>query len=419
MFQRSSRAVTSIALVLGVIVVIATLVLVAGEARRLEQRHASNISLRPSSGSPRQVSVAPLPETNGEMCEWTPIRTAAALPQERLSARSAAAAVSSEADVRSANDADRAPLRVIRDTYPTYSAIAVDLNSNEVFLEDENLFGIKVFNRTDNTPPGAGFTEPKRLLGGTETKLEFNCGLYIDPKSGDVYSVANDVVDTLVIFPHDAQGNVAPKRQLHTPHGTYGITVDEAAQELYLTAEHNNGVVVYPKMAAGEQKPIRAIEGGQTRLGDPHGIAIDTKNNWMFVSNHGATNNRKAAGTGKFEPPSLAVYPLEASGDTAPIPVIQGPKAQLNWPAAMYLDQENGELYVANDSGDSVLVFRETDQGDVAPLRVIEGPDTQLSRADSVAADPHPQLDCGRHRDRCCGRSLWNDQRGRRKTTDL
>ena len=87
-------------------------------------------------------------------------------------------------------------------------------------MQDENLFGVKVFNRLDNTPANASFTEPKRVLGGLETKLEFNCGLYIDPVSGDMYSVNNDTVDTMVVFPRNAQGNMHPMRELHTPHRT-------------------------------------------------------------------------------------------------------------------------------------------------------------------------------------------------------
>jgi hypothetical protein len=74
-----------------------------------------------------------------------------------------------------------------------------------------------------------------------------------------MYSVANDVVDTMVVFPQDAKGNVAPMRELSTPHGTYGIAVDEAAQELYLSVQHSNSVVVYRKMASGEEKPIRTL----------------------------------------------------------------------------------------------------------------------------------------------------------------
>ena len=66
------------------------------------------------------------------------------------------------------------------------------------------------FQSYGQSAPSAAFTEPKRILQGINTKLEFNCGLYVDPNNGDLYSVANDTVDTMVVFPHDAEGNVAP-----------------------------------------------------------------------------------------------------------------------------------------------------------------------------------------------------------------
>jgi len=58
--------------------------------------------------------------------------------------------------------------------------------------------------------------------------------------------------------------------------------------------------------------------------------------------------------------------------------VIQGPKTLLNWPATLFVDQERGELYVANDAADSILVFRTTDSGDVTPSRVIQGSRTGI-----------------------------------------
>jgi hypothetical protein len=352
--------------------------LFTGQSNKLELSVPSAAALRRPTGYPQLIATQPLPELYGEMCM---LETASL--QERNAPRRAISA--NAAGVRSRN-ADRSPLRVIRDTYPTYSAIGVDTNSNEIFLQDENLFGIKVFNRTDSTPPGAAFTEPKRLLGGLLTKLEFNCGLYIDPKNGDIYSVNNDTVDTLTVFPRDAKGNVKPMRALRTPHRTYGIAVDELAQELYLTVQHPPEIVAYHKMANGEDKPIRTIKGDNTRLADPHGIAIDPQNGWIFVSNHGSASTPTKKG-GWFDPPSITVYPLKASGDAAPIRTIAGPKTQLNWPAHVYVDPEHGELYVANDGGDSVLVFRETDTGDAAPTRVLKGPRTGLKSPTSLFVD--------------------------------
>jgi len=360
-----------------VLAAVAACVIFAGPASKQPTARSEAVHLRPT-GYPQLIATQPLPETNGEMC---PVETA--FLQEPNAPQRTASASANRAPTR---DADRSPIRVIRDTYPTYSAIGVDTNSNEIFLQDENLFGIKVFNRTENTPSSAAFSEPKRMLGGLLTKLEFNCGLYIDPKSGDIYSVNNDTVDTMTVFPRDAKGNVKPMRALHTPHRAYGVAVDEEAQELYLTIEHPPEIDVYRKTANGEDKPIRTLKGDNTHLADAHGIAIDPKDGWMFVSNHGSSSSPGKKG-GWFDPPSITVYPLKATGDTAPIRAIAGPKTQLNWPAHIYLDREHGELYVANDAGESILVFRETDNGDVTPTRVLRGTQTGLKNPTSLFVD--------------------------------
>jgi 6-phosphogluconolactonase (cycloisomerase 2 family) len=278
-------------------------------------------------------------------------------------------------------------------------------------LQDENLFQIMAYDRMTNTPPQAAMSEPKRVIGGHHTNMEFNCGLYIDPKNGDIYSVNNDTLDTLVIFSREVRGDMPPTRQLSTPHRTYGIAVDEQAEEMFLTVQDPPHVVVYRKYAQGEEDPIRTLRGNKTQLADAHGIALDTKNGWMFVVNYGnaakyretppgsqGQGNRgqgggeggfggRIPGSGYFAPPSITVYPIKAEGDVAPLRTISGPKTQLNWPAHMHIDEAAGLLYIANDGGDSVLVFKATDNGDVAPTRVIKGPRTGIKNPTGVFVD--------------------------------
>ena len=146
-------------------------------------------------------------------------------------------------------------------------------------------------------------------------------------------------------------------------------------------------MAVYRKEASGDEKPKRLLIGESTRLSDAHGIAIDTKNKILFVNNWGNISDYKLVGTGRFEAPSITMYPLDAEGDVPPVRVIQGPKTQLNWPASMSLDPDTGDLYVANDMGQSILVFRGTDQGDVQPRRVIKGQKTGLSYPTGVFVD--------------------------------
>jgi DNA-binding beta-propeller fold protein YncE len=95
----------------------------------------------------------------------------------------------------------------------------------------------------------------------------------------------------------------------------------------------------------------------------------------------------RVPGSGKFFPPSITVYPIKASGDVAPIRTISGPKTQLNWPAHAYIDEERGELFLANDGGDSILVFKVTDNGDVAPTRTIKGPRTGIKNPTGIFVD--------------------------------
>ena len=52
--------------------------------------------------------------------------------------------------------------------------------------------------------------------------IQFNNGLYVDP-NGDIFSVESDTGDKMVRFPREANGDVAPKAMLHTPHRVYNL----------------------------------------------------------------------------------------------------------------------------------------------------------------------------------------------------
>ena len=283
---------------------------------------------------------------------------------------------------------DRAPLRFIKDPNPSFSAVAVNSESNMLVVADENLFNILEYDRRDNTPPAARFTEPKRVVGGTATRMEMMCGVYIDPKTREIYVLNNDTQPWLPVFAPDAKGNVKPERFLAGIRG-FSLTANEERQELYVVNQEDNAVYVYRKQAEGEEKPLRILRGADTLMADPHGIALDTKNNVMFVSNFGSAQVKDAQGRayGAYKEPTITVYPLLASGNTKPLRVIEGPKAKLNWPAHMAFHEERQELYVANDADDSVLVFRASDQGDAAPIRMIKGPNTGILHPPGIALD--------------------------------
>jgi DNA-binding beta-propeller fold protein YncE len=246
------------------------------------------------------------------------------------------------------------------------------------------------------------------------------CGVYIDPKTLEVYVTNNDTVNWMPVFSREARGNVAPDRALATPHRTWGITADELRQELYMTIQSPSAVIVYRKAASGTDEPLRMLEGDATELADARGIAVDTTNDLLVVSNHGHRQfyggpavsswsgtwaawlqndgfpqqtglrtlpRRHVPGLGRFEMPSINIYQRTASGNTAPLRVIKGSRTQLNWPGHVVVHEQRREIFVANDADDSVLVFRLTDTGNVAPTRVIKGTRSGLKNPAGIALD--------------------------------
>lgn len=412
------RAIAAGAGLIGLLTALALGVLLSDSGAGTPFNAAFRRPLRRLTRQPQLVSVQPLPAVGAPMCEWMSASATSSLRAMRAQERGSAGAAE-ESNPLAAKQAEvrkRAPLRMIRDPYSAFSSVAVDPVNNEVVFTDENLFQILVYDRTASTPATARMSEPKRAIAGMRTKIEFQCGVYVDPKNGDIYAVNNDSVNTLVIFDRQAKGDVPPTREIATPDGTYGIAVDEAAQEIFLAVQHDSAVIVYNKNGQREDPPIRLLQGDHTQLADPHGMAIDTKRQLMFVGNFGSRSRRApqpaganqgsqrggrgqgkpnwplqrshaVPGSGTFSLPSITVYPLKAQGDAAPLRVLQGPKTQLNMPSHLFMDEERGELFVANDMGQSILVFDSSASGDAAPKRILTGPRTMIRNPTGVFVD--------------------------------
>ncbi len=369
-------------------VALLTCLLCLSAIQRLQQAPA----VEQATGSAQLVSIAEVPNYGDACPPWEAGTAEADLVAGTNtnnvfeSFRQASVYAASQASGQT-GDVTRPPVRNLLDTHPIYSSIAIDNLHDEVVMMDSNTWSIRVFNRLDNTPPNAERTEPKRVISGPKTDIGFHSGVYIDPKTGDISSVENDIGDSISVFAHGASGDVAPLRQLNVTHRAYSAAVDEAKEELYVTIQYPPQVEVYRKGASGDEKPLRVLAGESTRLSDAHGIAIDVQNRLMIVNNWGNISDYRSPGTGRFESASITVYPLEANGDTPPVRVIQGSRTQLNWPGAMSLDPETGDVYVANDMGHSILVFGRTAQGNVEPTRVIKGNRTGISYPTGVFVD--------------------------------
>src|SRR5262245_10291999 len=310
---------------------------------------------------------------------------------------------------------DTAPIRTVQDPYPVFADIAVDPDSNIVAVADENLFSLRTYDRDLSSSDVA---DPRTVITGVKSGVDFVCGVAVDSVNKQMYTANNDTASDVMVFNYDAHGNVPPDR-VFTPAstGTWGVGLDLAHDEVAVTVQHVNKVAVYRRLAAGEEKPLRIIQGPNTGLADPHGIAVDADHNEIFVANHdsyhevlagqddsNAVTAAIARGTvtaeqlatvrlelrpsnGKFVEPSITVHSRTAENDAAPLRVIRGPKTELNLPMKIFVDTVHDELFVANSGTSAILVFSRSASGDIAPLRKIQGPDTQLKKPVGLFVD--------------------------------
>ena len=123
-------------------------------------------------------------------------------------------------------------------------------------------------------------------------------------------------------------------------------------------------------MASGEEAPIRLLQGDKTGLADPHGIAVDGKNDLIF--------NRTD------------------QGHVQPRAVMAGPKTGLTSFSPIQVYPPRGEIIAAvpgrseelSTASAFVGVWSINDKGDIPPRWTIGGPQGMLKKPRGVTLDP-------------------------------
>ena len=188
----------------------------------------------------------------------------------------------------------------------------------------------------------------------------------------------------IAAFARLANGNVAPTRVIqgqltHLSRTTHGIYYDATHDEIVAPNPLAAAIVIFRGGAAGEEAPVRTIQGAQSGLSRPETVTVDEKNDELFVGDPG---DRR-----------VLVYKRNADGDAKPLRTIQGPKTKLLQVVGIGVDPNRDLLVVSTYSRlpggvTGLLVFGRTDSGDVAPKRVIAGPKTGITRLRQIALDP-------------------------------
>ncbi len=116
------------------------------------------------------------------------------------------------------------------------------------------------------------------------------------------------------------------------------------------------------------------IQGPKAQLDWPTGIAYNPQTDEIYVANDMGDD--------------ILVFPASANGDVAPTRILKGPKSMVKNPTGVYIDTKNNEMWVANFGNHTATVYRPSASGDTAPLRVIRsGP---LNQPSLGIGNPHP-----------------------------
>jgi len=188
-------------------------------------------------------------------------------------------------------------------------------------------------------------------------------------------------VPRVSVFARLANGNVKPERVIEGQ-GTalsrtmHGVAYDEVNDEMSIPVALGGAVLVFRGGASGEEAPIRVIQGSKTRLIRPQTIAVDPVHDEIIV---GDTTAR-----------AVFVFDRKANGDVAPKRALYGDKTKLLDVVGVAVDPVRNVIVAASRSASTIglITFNRTDTGNVAPRTVISGPKTGLAHFRQVAVDP-------------------------------
>jgi len=277
----------------------------------------------------------------------------------------------------------------------------VDEARDQLYVLDAHSNAVFVY---DSASTMNGDTAPGGLIFGLNTLLDFMPPLQIPQLTGALVLAKQkgdqmlyvgqpkshlcDLVDPLACPPgeilvYGVQGRVAPSKVFLGGGGGFslpsGVAMDGTRKILYVTNESSNVLSVLKDADTLDANSTAAsktdLKGLQ--LNRPSGLALDAKQNLLFVSN--SASNQIL----------LFKDPDKLKSDTPPNQILT--HAQLSDPQGLAVDAEAARLYVASRGSNSVLIYRI--DGGVAVLETtLRGSGSQLSQPASLALDPGRDL---------------------------
>lgn len=199
-----------------------------------------------------------------------------------------------------------------------------------------------------------GEEPPLRIIQGSLTRLVAPDRVDIDPVNNEIL-VAEE--DHLLVFPREANGNVAPIRVLQTPGGSYSESNVDAVRNLLVIGgdmrinnKRTSALMIFNRTDEGTSEPRSMIAGPKTRFSGAARMALNVDRGLAFgtIRGNDVSSDNSFVGVWNY---------VEDKGDAPPRWTIGGPKGMLRQPRGVVLDPKNKALIVSDKYLNAVLTY--------------------------------------------------------------
>jgi hypothetical protein len=235
----------------------------------------------------------------------------------------------------------------------TIHDMAYDPVRDEILVPSFYAFAILTFRGDAN-----GDVAPVRKIFGPHTQLVNFDSLALDAVHAEIFipesKSFNSRWDRILVFPSDAQGDVAPIRILEGPDTGLRpnrITIDPVRNLLIVSG--GGGIRIFDRIAQGNTKPLRFIKGGGAK--DVALLTNNPANGLIFgVVRPGGGDEVE----GRYAPLDyVGVWSVFDDGDAPARFTIGGPNLLLEDGRGITLDAKNKNVMVSDKTLNAVFTF--------------------------------------------------------------
>lgn len=201
-----------------------------------------------------------------------------------------------------------------------------------------------------------GEEPPVRIIQGSLTQLRDPDRLEVDPIHNEIFVPMDG---RLLVFPREANGNVAPIRILQAAGDSKmgdAVAVDTVHNLLVMIGSlgKETEFLIFNRTDEGTVKPRAVIGGPKSRIGSLGGpLTLYPPKGEIFASIRGGGEYAGLASDEAF----VGIWSTSDNGDVPPKWTIGGPYGVLQMPRGIALDPKNKSVLVSDKRLNSVMTF--------------------------------------------------------------